>query len=159
MNEIGIALCLKASEGTGEVWKELLFAVRSSHLDQHPVLILCSYSACFWILSTSAVPRVLVINLTKPLNPWVPFVYDSSSSGVWSTWVLSAHLEQIWEELGSAGMRTGFEGRWWWNLLLAHEAELSKLLHLSVSFFSPRKWRGKDVSLPTSRMGGGQTFY
>lgn len=36
MNEIQIALCLKASEGTGEVWKVLLFAViRSSHLEQH----------------------------------------------------------------------------------------------------------------------------
>lgn len=34
MNEIQIVLCLKASEGTGEVQKELLFAVRLSPLAQ-----------------------------------------------------------------------------------------------------------------------------
>lgn len=34
MNEIQIALCLKASEDTGEVQKKLLFAVRLSPLAQ-----------------------------------------------------------------------------------------------------------------------------
>lgn len=61
MNEIRIALCLKASEGTAEVQKELLFPVRLSHLAQHlsssPNFMLLP--TCFRISSASTVPRVL----------------------------------------------------------------------------------------------------
>lgn len=108
-----------------------------------PLLILCFYLLAFEYHWPPLFSECSVINHTEPLNPWVIFRYDFSSSVVWSTCVLSAHLEQIWEVVWSAGMKTGLGGRRWWNLVLAHEADWSKLLYLSVSFFSPLQGKGE----------------
>lgn len=82
MNEIRIALCLKAFEGTGEVWKELLFAIRSSHLDlsssSNFMLLVCLLSSIisFYHSQGAGYKSHQTFESLSPFSLWLFLLWD-----------------------------------------------------------------------------------